>query len=53
MFAAVWRDQQLFGTVVLYFRSDDAPELKHLFVHEAFRGAGAGTAMCGWGKTTL
>lgn len=51
VFAAAWRDQQLLGTVVLDFRSDNAPELKHLYVHEAFRGAGAGTAMCRWIET--
>jgi len=47
-YAAAWRDQQLLGTVVLDFRSDDAPELKHLYVQEASRGAGAGTALCAW-----
>lgn len=51
VFASAWRDHQLLGTVVLDFRSDDAPELKHLFVHAAFRGVGAGTAMCGWVET--
>ncbi|MFS0717974.1 GNAT family N-acetyltransferase [Arthrobacter sp. 1P04PC] len=48
VFAAAWRDEQLLGTVVLDFRSEEAPELKHLHVQEAFRGAGAGTAMCRW-----
>ena len=47
-YAAAWRDQQLLGTVVLDFRSDYAPELKHLYVQEVSRGAGAGTAMCRW-----
>ena len=48
VFAAAWRDQQLLGTVVLDFRADYAPELKHLYVQETSRGAGAGTAMCRW-----
>ena len=48
VFAAAWRDQQLLGTVVLDFHAEDAPELKHLYVNEGFRGAGAGTAMCRW-----
>lgn len=48
MYAAAWRDQQLLGTVVLDFRSEYAPELKHLYVQEAARGAGAGTALCAW-----
>lgn len=51
VFAAAWRNLHLLGTVVLDFRSDDAPELKHLYVHEAFRGAGTGTAMCWWIET--
>lgn len=48
VYAAAWRDQQLLGTVVLDLRSDYVPELKHLYVQEALRGAGAGTAMCVW-----
>jgi len=48
VYAAAWRDQQLLGTVVLDFRSEYAPELKHLHVQEASRGAGTGTAMCAW-----
>ena len=48
VFAAAWRDEQFLGTVVLYFHSEDAPELKHLYVREGFRGVGAGTAMCRW-----
>lgn len=48
VFAAAWQDQQLLGTVVLDFRSDFSPELKHLFVQQASRGLGAGTAMCAW-----
>ena len=51
VFAAAWRDHQLLGSVVLDFRSDAAPELKHLHVQEAFRGGGAGTAMCRWIET--
>ncbi|MBG6226775.1 GNAT superfamily N-acetyltransferase [Arthrobacter sp. CAN_A2] len=48
VYAAVWRDQQLMGTVVLDLTSEYRPELKHLFVQEAARGDGAGTALCIW-----
>lgn len=34
--------------MVLDFCSEYTPELKHLYVQEASRGAGAGTALCSW-----
>lgn len=48
VFAAAWRTHQPLGSVVLNLVSDHIPELKHLFVQEAARGAGIGTILCAW-----
>jgi GNAT superfamily N-acetyltransferase len=48
VFAAAWRGHDVIGTVVLDLASEHRPELKHLFVQAASRGAGAGAALCAW-----
>ncbi|WP_394253516.1 GNAT family N-acetyltransferase [Arthrobacter pityocampae] len=48
VYAAAWQKHQPVGTVVLDLASKHIPELKHLFVQEAARGSGVGTALCDW-----
>lgn len=48
VYAAAWQKLQPVGTVVLDLASQHTPELKHLFVQEAARGSGVGTALCDW-----
>ncbi|MHA7239804.1 GNAT family N-acetyltransferase [Arthrobacter sp. TMS1-12-1] len=50
VYAAAWQKNQPVGTVVLDLASKYTPELKHLFVQEAARGAGVGTALCAWAE---
>lgn len=49
-FAAASCGQDARGTVVLDLASGHRLELKHLFVQESARGAGAGTALCLWAE---
>ncbi|RJT75660.1 GNAT family N-acetyltransferase [Arthrobacter cheniae] len=48
VYAAAWQTHQPVGAVVLDLASNHTPELKHLFVQEAARGAGVGTVLCAW-----
>jgi GNAT superfamily N-acetyltransferase len=50
VYAAAWQGQQAVGTVVLDLAADHTPELKHLFVGEAARRAGVGSALCAWAE---
>lgn len=50
VYGAAWRDGRPIGTVILDLTSDHAPELKHSFVLEDARGAGAGAALYSWAE---
>lgn len=50
IYGTAWADFTALGEVVLDFRAEFAPELKHLFVYGESRGKGVGRALSLWAE---